>query len=1820
MVKNHEIELLKESLSGGGGVVARKTVGEFLKGFRIAAGQDLKLEAFDITGLKDGDEVDPRLASVVQDSLAGSREDDRNIRLYARPPWYVPEETVRIGRCKAFWSRIFPCCIRKPKRWQRKLHFGEGIFACYARVQQVLLRLVYRSSSAMKQRDAFVSFQDSDKDIARWLRLFCDMRSLSVYAQLPNDAAKKNFKDEEEEPHRAERKTLRATARQNQRLSREGSIRGSVRKSMRSMGSALSQLPEEQEQEEQPEADGPTEPEDLHETAVAVDEDGEEEEVSMEKLLEEREHLIRTSRVLLVIASQDSLENAAVLQDCLWAFQWGVPVLPVRRVSDDKVPKELRKKLRFLYALKMGVPEVGLGTNRKDFFFKISSALAAGIRMGRSKKRKQLPRNVWDFFLRSVKHLQRDAKDLVSSDQLNIKEKPPSLTTHEARFCIEGGVLVDLPDLGKLQNQPELVAPKAQKKKRDEEKNEEKEAGPPPETSLSSAMEDRTYGILELLSLQGQQNLQVSTKAVNAIRTVTAVDCGSKTVATFGGVEVLLKLATFACQGAQEKKQTGPGKRNLFGRSKDQPASPSSAATASPRSPKSGRYKDASAREKGESPSGRGHWTSEESPESPGRAMVPKSARGRWTSEESPESARVDPKSAGPGRGAAFALEADSARDHSPKSARWRGGTSARDGASPETSPRSPRNRGSAEEPTSGRHPKSARGVKDQDGATPEEQQAKNKKPSKKRSCFPCRRKQEDLDFDDEEEHSDDEDQGHSGAKSGDSGPLFLRLADHSLATLRNLAAHSFQRKQQILEKKGEEVAIEALHFFRGKAGAEHASCSCAALLRNLSEGVDGVQALADAGFLQIAEDELEDGRGAPGVRLHFLAALQNMAACVDQSPYIFPYPEQWLELCAMAAQTAVEDKDARTTRQALAAMGNFAILRAAKEATDEDDRSDHGLPFAPLAHMTTAAAVAEAQEASDEDGSSSEDNSLEDLANKSVLRSKSMGSDIPSLPTDDQEMEHSLNKAYGKVPADIIQRMLDLIQVNGANTNRTPGDASISIATSAAATLANFAQDTDIERLIGSMGGIEMILEAITSVSAEEFQLQAVRFIWNMTFSKANQQKFMDNDGVGKILAAMQTYQKAHHSPLQEQGCGVLRNLAHGHSGRHKRALLKSGVLKAICEALRKFYQEINVCMQAVSALTALCIGAPPAALEAKKHGAARWLVSALKLTGDNSEITELILEALEALLLIPQVLTPFGRRGGHLEVLKVLDRFTTDTTVLMAFRTLAAALSHTNLKAMLETEKADGDKDVKSHSEEYWERMGKAPGTSIRSDLMENGLVKKVIDALQKFEEYTIAIEAGAGVLMNVALEVQEREEDGKHLQRKLDVGLACHNCLTIIGHLATSPEKMKSTGFVSNMFRLLAAVCLHEDIALLLHRKQAATKTLEYLKAFRAEPSIQASGCAFLGNLANSKLRIREAIVGVGSLEYLINELKSSKYDGMVVQSMCKALKDLSPAEAAIDTLRRYNIVDLVFEAADLHLSEATVMEASLAFLWTLSAIHRYAEELNRKDTTNRALEVLRRHRAHHEVCRCCGGLLRNLFAAPLSVKAADDCLAAGGLRLLLDALWQHCLPPVQGTMSQAAYALAKRGSMDSIGSAAVEGQTDPPKRAGSTLDAGNGINRAGSILGRRGSNLPQESTGRRTSVRRNSVRRQSDLDLSVKIFNLDAAEAVPTEEKMAVAEQILAALRNLVAFSKLSAALADEIYRSEEWDNLRVVVELYPKSIMVQYQGFELVGKLVTEKRELRTAFQQIADHVLLTNLNHKNTPVADVAELLLEALN
>ena len=112
------------------------------------AGQDLKLEAFDITGLKvdvgqlehgfgwfwkllrckdtmfqvsvivrscalaewsqDGDEVDPRLASVVQDSLAGSASVEKAVHLeFCRVLLFLPSRELTYPLLKALLKMIF---------------------------------------------------------------------------------------------------------------------------------------------------------------------------------------------------------------------------------------------------------------------------------------------------------------------------------------------------------------------------------------------------------------------------------------------------------------------------------------------------------------------------------------------------------------------------------------------------------------------------------------------------------------------------------------------------------------------------------------------------------------------------------------------------------------------------------------------------------------------------------------------------------------------------------------------------------------------------------------------------------------------------------------------------------------------------------------------------------------------------------------------------------------------------------------------------------------------------------------------------------------------------------------------------------------------------------------------------------------------------------------------------------------------------------------------------------------------------------------------------------------------------------------------------------------------------------------------------------------------------------------------------------------------------------------------------------------------------------------------------------------------------------
>ncbi|CAJ1414924.1 unnamed protein product [Effrenium voratum] len=542
--------------------------------------------------------------------------------------------------------------------------------------------------------------------------------------------------------------------------------------------------------------------------------------------------------------------------------------------------RELRKKLGFIFALKLGVPEVGLGTNRKDFFFKVSAALAAGIRMGRKTKGKRLPRNMWDFFLRAVKQLNRDANEAAEQ---KAQVAAPCLTAGEARFRIDKGMLVGLPDMGQLEhNVPEEV--------KEAVETEGNPALPQAEedlTGLSPEMEDRTFGVLSMLSLQGSQNPQVATKAAQALRAITAAEPGARAVASFGGVEVLLSLAQLASEGAvtanaraQDKKgrgKSGFGFRIPQGSSRNTSARAVEAlgfgksarrgdGTDLPPESARGDFSPKSARRRGkdESPpmsarggtsprSARGRRGAEdESPPMSARGRTsPRSARGRRGAEDEspPMSARggTSPRSARGRRGAEDESLPMSARGGtSPRSARGRRGMeddsppmSARGGNSPMSG-----RKGAEEAPESGRERPTLAGLAGQEF---QEFRTSEAAPSTCGACCAacCKRRRGDELADDD----DDEEQGGAGGGGGkrssgdkDSVGLYLRLADHSFAALRNLAAHSQSRKQQILEQGGEQVAVEALGAFRLQKVAENACIASAALVRNLSEGATALR------------------------------------------------------------------------------------------------------------------------------------------------------------------------------------------------------------------------------------------------------------------------------------------------------------------------------------------------------------------------------------------------------------------------------------------------------------------------------------------------------------------------------------------------------------------------------------------------------------------------------------------------------------------------------------------------------------------------------------------------------------------------------------------------------------------------------------------------------------------------------------------------------------------------------------------------------------------------------------------------------------------
>lgn len=99
-----------------------------------------------------------------------------------------------------------------------------------------------------------------------------------------------------------------------------------------------------------------------------------------------------------------------------------------------------------------------------------------------------------------------------------------------------------------------------------------------------------------------------------------------------------------------------------------------------------------------------------------------------------------------------------------------------------------------------------------------------------------------------------------------------------------------------------------------------------------------------------------------------------------------------------------------------------------------------------------------------------------------------------------------------------------------------------------------------------------------------------------------------------------------------------------------------------------------------------------------------------------------------------------------------------------------------------------------------------------------------------------------------------------------------------------------------------------------------------------------------------------------------------------------------------------------------------------------------------------------------------------------------------------------------------------------------------------------------------------------------------------------------------------EQLLAVFSNVTILAgRFLEYMSKEFMTHEEAKKLLTIFEKHYKSAPIQYQGFSLVGRLVAYNRELKPCFNPVIPHALAMLQQHRNSPVVDMVESVLEEI-
>uniref|UniRef100_A0A7S4V834 Uncharacterized protein n=1 Tax=Alexandrium monilatum TaxID=311494 RepID=A0A7S4V834_9DINO len=596
----------------------------------------------------------------------------------------------------------------------------------------------------------------------------------------------------------------------------------------------------------------------------------------------------------------------------------------------------------------------------------------------------------------------------------------------------------------------------------------------------------------------------------------------------------------------------------------------------------------------------------------------------------------------------------------------------------------------------------------------------------------------------------------------------------------------------------------------------------------------------------------------------------------------------------------------------------------------------------------------------------------------------------------------------------------------------------------------------------------------------------------------------------------------------------------------------------------------------------------APPVAEQACEEGGIRALLKAVVATGPEDSLMEHLLQALECLLSTPAALRSFCGKGGHAKLLDLMQTSTSPGVLLHTSRVFAAALSHEETPGVDDgtwTE-SSSDSESKSSSESGWSGSRSAEGAARKSVVRIRSSAEIVAigntegssesDKPSDGPRYSsIVLRLRVALWENGLLDMLSSAMDHfgkKHLGlAEATAGALLNLTISVASDEEGQPPLKQDAGHHTGLYVGVAEHWIENET----RRPQAARLAVRMLELLCSVCQDTDAAVALHRHSGATKA---------------LTWMRAYPEDPAVQRAGCAFLQNF--------VTRKFRFKEAVLVAGGfqqvlpllrLYLQRPEVLCDVMRALQRLIDPGTSPGPLQDAHVVDTVFEAMGLHPDSQELHEASIGLFWSLAAIPDMVRPI---LELHGIDHALEAI---------ACFESPGFVVHVAGMLRNLFACGGACGRD----AGCAFRDANGVR------------ILLKPLWRYTTPRISKVSRSGRPSRMLYLGEEDEAPKLPPEN-VAVAEQVLAALNNFSALpSGCSVHLANELIDHGECAKLRQVLERIPESSMVQYQGLMCMGRVLSARRDMKHLFDGTARHATLMIQQYRRTPVADIAELILE---